>query len=275
LKKHPLVGYTIEPFQGLTSPLIIATMRAMGIAFIELNRRSLADADHLSRKLKGMTAAFHLPYYHEDGFDLACEDHAPEIDELITLVNRYRQALHLRHVIVHPPEGPDQSDRAWRFFLAQLKKIELPVALENVFPSQAEIFLQQSVLLRDALAAQWAGLCFDACHFYIAGQDPVQHWRRLHDQVCCVHLSDCLPDADLHLPFGCGGRLPIDEFLSELRKTDFAGPITLEIKPPSFDDFDRYVTSYTATLRQLHYQKYLRTRIRMWFLMPILSYLLK
>ncbi|NLP12789.1 sugar phosphate isomerase/epimerase [bacterium] len=275
MKKHPLVGFTIEPFQGLTSQLIIATMRAMGIAFVELNRRSLADVEHLSRKLNGMTAAFHLPFYHEDGFDLACTDHAQEINELVAQVNRHRRALRLRHVIVHPPEGPDQSDQAWQFFLAQLKKIELPVALENVFPSQTERYLQQSTLLRGSLGAQWAGLCFDACHFYIAGQDPLQQWHQLHDQVCCVHLSDCLPDADLHLPFGCGGRLPIDAFLSALRKTGFAGPITLEIKPPSFDDFDRYINSYTTTLRRLHYQKYLRSRIRMWFLMPILSYLLK
>jgi len=250
-------------------------MRAMGVAFVELNRRSLADVDHLSRKLNGMTAAFHLPYFHEDGFDLSCEDHAQQIDELISLVNRHRRALRLRHVIVHPPEGPDQSNQAWRFFLAQLKKIQLPVAMENVFPSQPEDYLQQSVFLRDSLGDQWAGLCFDACHFFLAGQAPVPQWRRLHAQVCCVPRSDCLPDADLHLPFGCGGRLPIHEFFSALRETRFDGPITLEIKPPSFDDFDRYVTSYTATLRQLHYQKYLRPRIRMWFLMPILSYLLK
>jgi sugar phosphate isomerase/epimerase len=274
LNSNPLIGYTIEPFQGLSPSLLLATMRAVGIAFVEFNHRSLCDLARTSRKMGNIQAAFHLPYICDDGYDFSCNDHEKEIAALTKQINASRNSLHLHHAIAHPPEGPDQSDQAWNFLLNHLKKLELPIYLENVFSGQPELFPQHYFRIQKALGRQLAGMCFDACHFFIAGQDPLAQWQNLHTHVGCVHLSDCLPHEDAHLPFNCGGKLPISRLLLAMKQSRFNGYITLEIKPPSLEEVDSYLSSYTLTLKHLHYQKYIRTRIRLLFIKPILAYLL-
>jgi len=275
LNKSPLVGYTVEPFQGLSPSLILVAMRAIGVQFVEISQRSLYDVTRMSQKMGDLVAAFHLPYVHDDGFDFSSGDADKEIQALITLLNDQRRNLRLQHVVTHPPEGADQTEAAWQRLIHHLKQLDLPVCLENVFTGQPELFEQQSERMRQALGAQWAGVCFDACHFYIAGMDPVQQWLRFHPRVRCLHLSDCLPTEDTHLPFDCGGDLPVGKLLAAIKGSHFNGVVTLEIKPPSVEDVSPYLFSYLETLKHLHFQKYLRTRVRLSFIKPILSFLLK
>lgn len=271
---YPLVGYTVEPFQGLSPSLIVAAMRAIGVAFVELNHHSLNDAPQLRKKMGNMQAAFHLPFFHDDGYDFSCRRNQPDICSLIEQINKQRVALRLRHVIVHPPEGEDQSDEAFSFLCEQLKKLELPVYLENVFSGKPELFMKYYERMQQALGRQTAGICYDACHFLISGQDPLTQWAQLHHRIGCVHLSDCQAHEDSHLPFHHGGRLPIAAILAAMKHSRFSGTITLEIKPPSLEEVQNYLASYLLILKHLHFQKYLSTRIRLLFIKPILSYLL-
>ncbi len=274
MNPYPLVGYTIEPFQGLSPSLIVAAMRAVGIAFVELNHHSLYDAPHVSKKMGNMQAAFHLPLFHDDGYDFSSHDHQRDISALITQINDQATALRLKHVIVHPPEGADQSDHALAFLCEQLQKLALPVYLENVFSCDPVLFMTFYDRMQQALGRQLAGMCYDACHFLISGQDPLTQWQRWRPHIGCVHLSDCLAHEDSHLPFHSGGRLPINAILAAMKHSRFNGTITLEIKPPSLEDVQNYIDSYLLILKQLQFKKYLTTRLRLLFIKPILSYLL-
>lgn len=274
MSRHPLVGFTVEPYQGLSPSMIVTAMRAAGVSFVEFNVRSLADTMYLKRKIGDLTAAFHLPFVHEDGYDFSCADHRKEIQDLIYQLNSEKDALHIRHAVVHPPEGPDQSEKAWRILMDHLRHLEMPVYLENVFGGPTAQFQEHFHKARTALGRQLAGLCFDACHFYIDGKDPVEQWRHWHAETGCVHLSDCLANDDAHLPFGLGGTLPINPLLAAMKSTGFSGSITLEIKPPSTAQIDSYLQTYCHTLKVFNYKKYWRTRLRLRLIKPALSFLL-
>jgi sugar phosphate isomerase/epimerase len=254
--------------------MIVTAMRAAGVSFVEFNVRSLADTMYLKRKIGDLTAAFHLPFVHEDGYDFSCADHRKEIQDLIYQLNSEKDALHIRHAVVHPPEGPDQSEKAWRILMDHLRHLEMPVYLENVFGGPTAQFQEHFHKARTALGRQLAGLCFDACHFYIDGKDPVEQWRHWHAETGCVHLSDCLANDDAHLPFGLGGTLPINPLLAAMKSTGFSGSITLEIKPPSTAQIDSYLQTYCHTLKVFNYKKYWRTRLRLRLIKPALSFLL-
>ncbi len=254
--------------------MIVTAMRAAGMSFVEFNVRSLPDIEYLRRKIGDLQTAFHLPFVHEDGYDFSSADHRREILDLILQLNSEKEALHIRHAVVHPPEGPDQSEKAWRILIDHLRHLDLPVYLENIFGGQSALFKEHYQKVKSALGRQLAGLCFDACHFYIDGMDPVEQWRHWHPLAGSVHLSDCLPHEDAHLPFGLEGSLPVDPFLQAMKSTHFSGTITLEIKPTSTSQMDSYLHTYTHTLKTFHYAKYWRTRLRLLMVKPMLSFLL-
>ena len=87
-------------------------------------------------------------------------------------------------------------------------------------------------------------------------------------------MSDCLKDDDVHLPFANGGVLPVEEIFDTIKSTDFAGYLTLEIKPKSLSDIPTYINSYTYALKKLHYFKYLTTSLKVFFIRPFIKKIL-
>ena len=101
-------------------------------------------------KMNGMRASFHLPLIFDDGWDFSCLDFADKINETIANINQYKDQLHLNHVVSHPPE-PELMDSSVStsidFLFENLKKIQLPVYLENVpttSPDEIHALLQKA-----------------------------------------------------------------------------------------------------------------------------------
>lgn len=70
-------------------------------------------------------------------------------------------------------------------------------------------------------------MTMDTSHIANVGGDIVAFFRRNHKQIKLIHLSD-YKDGIEHLPLGTG-KLPLKEFLQEIKKAKWNGQITFEI----------------------------------------------
>ncbi len=270
----PYVGVTVSKFQGITPSEILRGLKLLGMEFIEINRGVFDEIDKFAENLGAMRTAFHLPLIAEDGWDFSCLDHKAEIEHTIDILNQYNEKLNIQHAVSHPPEPALVSSEkhcSTDFLYENLAKLNMPVYLENVPTIHPDDFLTLFWSSRQALNKQLAGMCFDAPHFFINGHDPIEMFKSFADHVGCIHLSDCLRDKDVHMPFNSGGELPVEEFLQTIESTRFSGYITLEIKPNSLKDIDTYIESYVTTLQHVNYKKYLKTKLRLFALRPILN----
>jgi len=262
-----LIGFTVEPYKKWSPANIVTGLQSLGIRFVELNQRAFADAEKLGRSLRGMTSAFHLPIVEEEGWDFSLEDHLESIEGTIALLKRHGHAFRIRHLVCHPPEPMRLSAEPHpreEFLFSNLSKLDLPVHFENVEtgnPSSYKAFLHRA---KQALGGRCAGMCFDAAHFFIKGYNPVYEFIAFRSQIGAIHLSDCRPGKDLHMPFACGGQLPIDDLLRQIRSSRFNGAITLEMIPHTTAQIVPYIQSYLRTLRALQYRNYLIAVIRFW-----------
>ncbi len=271
---HPHVGFTVDYYKSLSHPVIIDALRMIGVNFVEISRSVFSEIDQLDSCLKKVTTAFHLPLVHDDGWDFSYPDHQDEIDETIEIINTQRNKLHIHHAIAHPPEKLDDhpaSESSLDYLIKNLSRLQVPVFLENVpdfTPSEYEkVYSTGKQIMGDKLQ----GMCWDASHFHIKGYDPIKQFEYFRKYIGTIHLSDCYPDDDVHLPFDSGGSLPIEDILDTLLDSKFKGYITLEIKPQSMQQIDAYIASYLKILRALHYKKYIETRFRLLFLKPLIN----
>lgn len=276
-KRHALIGVTLDKFNGFTPSMLISGLDILGMKFVEITMTVLDELDTFPHKLGHFETAFHLPLVHEIGWDLSCIEHSEKINQLIETLNKNREQLKIHHVICHPPECVNKNNHipaAQEFLFANLIKLKIPVYLENTPEYTPESFLQFYGQAKQQLGAKIAGICYDAAHFYITGFDPVRQFFALAPEIGCIHLSDCEAKRDTHLPFG-SGQLPVTDILKAARKAGFKGYVTLEILPHSMHDLDAYIRSYLTTLYYLDYKKYLYTRMRIFFLRPLINKFIK
>lgn len=253
---------------------LIRGLKLLGMEFVELNKSIFPEIDRVVKNLGSMITAFHLPLVAEDGWDFSCLDYKNDINHMIDTLQRYRDDLHVQHVVCHPPE-PNHADTALKssidFLFENLKKLGLPVMLENVPTFHPDDYLKTYWHAEKELGSLLAGMCFDAPHYFIDGHDPIEQYKTFQNIAGCIHLSDCLEGKDEHIPFKSGGVLPVNEFLSTVRNSNFSGTITLEIRPHSLKELDAYIESYMTTLQHVNYKKYLKTRLRLFALKPIIN----
>jgi len=268
------VGVTVSKFEGFMPSTLIKGLKLLGMDFIEINQSILPEIDRVTRNLGSMITAFHLPLVSEHGWDFSCLHYKKEINDMISILRRYREKLRIQHVVCHPPE-PEKSDNkldsSIDFLFENLLKLDIPVQLENVPSLHPDDFLKIYWQTEKVLGKLLAGMCFDAPHYFVDGYDPVCQFQTLLDIVGCIHLSDCLEGQDVHMPFKCGGTLPVNEFLSTVHESNFRGTITLEIKPHSLKELGAYIDSYMTTLQHVNYKKYLRTKLRIFALRPLIN----
>lgn len=272
-KKYPLVGFTVDYYKTLSHPIIIDALKLIGVKFVEMNRSVFSEIDQLDSRLNKVTTAFHLPLLHDDGWDFSYPDHQKEIDETIQFINEHRKRLHIHHAIAHPPEKTEHSssESSLDYLFQNLGRLQVPVFLENVPDYTPVEFEEIFTIGKQKMREKLQGMCWDASHFHIKGYDPVKQYQNFRRYIGAIHLSDCYPDEDVHLPFDSGGSLPIDEILATLFSSQFRGYITLEIKPQSMQQIDAYIASYLKILRSLHYKKYVATKFRLLLLKPLIN----
>jgi len=272
------VGLTIEKYKGIEPSVLIAFVKRMGVEFIEITKSVFEDLDRVIPLMKELKASFHLPLVHDDGYDFSCPDFKAEIDQVINLVNTYWRDLNIVYCIAHPPE-PSHSKTPLRtslpFLWENLKKLTPPVLLENVTNPDGEGFEEFYRESKRALGDKLGGFCFDAAHSFINNPgDWLAPLIRFNNELKHVHLSDCTKTKDLHMAFGLGGELPVDEVLDFLKKQRFDGVINLELMPQSLDDLKPVIDSYLMVLKRFRKRKYLLTRAKLLLIMPLIQRLL-
>ncbi len=269
-----LIGFTVEPYKQWPTATIITALRQLGVRFFELNHQAIDNVDALKRSLRGVTSAFHLPLLEEDGWDFSCIDAKDRIENLLDLLNQHHRDWHIRHIVAHPPEihlDHLNIPVSEEFMFTNIRRLPVPVFMENVPSWDADAFCAFLDRAQQKLQGRYAGMCFDAAHFHVMGGNAVYYFRILRRKIGCVHLSDCIGSEDAHLPFGCGGNLPIDDLLAIMRKYRFRGPITLEMMPYTTDQLLPFLRSYLLLLRSFQRRKYFFTMIRLWTLRRILK----
>lgn len=275
--RNTLVGFTVDSFQGLTPSVIIAGLRMIGVEFIEITKTVFSEVDAVSKKIGSMRTGFHLPLMHDDGWDFSCIDFTEKIDETINNINRHKDSLNLIYAVSHPPESKmydSPCDSSPEYLFENLKKLRVPVYLENVPGYSPEEFQDLFRQAQSILGSNLAGMCFDGPHFFVRGYNPLDEFQRFFDRIGCIHLSDCHKDDDAHLPFNNGGVFPVEDFLQKVKGTKFSGPITLEIKPNSLKELDIFIASYLKALRYLDYKKFIASRLRWLALKPVVHHFL-
>ena len=262
------IGFTIESYEGLEPSFLLNILRYFGVEYIEMTKTVFKEVDKVSQQMNSIVAGFHLPLVHEDGWDFSCPDYQHEINDLIVKINKYRDDLHIMHCIAHPPEPWNMGsprNTSFDLLLHNLNRLDVPVFLENVPHGNQKDYLNMYERAKSRLETKFLGMCFDAAHYFVSGEDPLKHLSELNGKIGCVHLSDCAYDNDSHLPFDVGGVLPIEKILIQLKKNHYHGYLNLEIRPRSLNDLEAVIDSYLKTLKFLKKWKYLRTRFRLLF----------
>jgi len=273
LNRTAVIGVTLDHFDGFTPSTLLGGLKILGIEFVEISHSIFNELEVFSEKLGSITTGFHLPIVHETGWDMSCTAHKNEINDLIDKLNQNKEKLNIHHVICHPPEKNKENnsiETSEKFLFDNLKRLDLPVYMENTPHYHPEKFIEFFSRAKKQLGDKIAGVCYDAPHFFISGYDPVEEYQKMTDKIGCIHLSDCEKNKDVHLPFD-SGILPVNKILKTIRHTKFKGFVTLEILPHSLKDLDAYINSYMKTLHYLNYKKYIYTKIRLIFLSPLIK----
>lgn len=260
------VGLTIERFEGIEPAKLVQLARRFGVEMVELSQSSFENVDDVVLQMGSLAAGLHLPLIGQDGFDFSCPSHQAEIDALIETINAHWQRLHLQYALSHPPEPAEASEpleTSEDLLLRNLARLNLPILLENVPTWDQTSFERFYDAARQQLGSQLLGICFDAPHVFLRGEDPVAQFEAWATQVKAVHLSDCSPTEDLHLPFDSGGVLPINDFLDALRRHRFDGFLILELQPRSIKELRPVVQSYLHVLRRFKPAKYLTSKVKL------------
>ena len=273
-----LVGLTIDRFKGISPTVFLIIVRKMGVDFIEITKSVFDDLPPFIENLGTIRTGFHLPNRHDAGFDFSCQEREAEINRLIHLINRHHQELHVQYCLSHPPEG-NRSGRSEAeviaYLLNNLKLLEPPIILENVQSWEQSKFEQFYLQAKDFLGEKLIGQCFDAPHYFLQGEDPVEYLINTNGTIQFIHLSDCRSGYDAHLPFGLSGELPIDDILRTLKQQDFKGIINLELLPRKITDVKPLIHSYLKVVRNLDRMKYYKTMLRLFLYRPILMNTIK
>ncbi|MDZ7343408.1 MAG: sugar phosphate isomerase/epimerase, partial [candidate division KSB1 bacterium] len=233
--------------------------------FVEFNPAIANDVHDVLRYTDNIPAGFHLPLISEHGFDFSCLDAKDRIDDTIDFINRYRHQLNLLYCVAHPPESSHENNStedSLEFLIENLQRLEVPVLLENVESWAERDFDKLAELIRRQLKKKFIGYCFDPAHAYLRGEDIFSRFGRIAQIVRCIHLSDCLPGNDAHLPLG-QGELPIARFLKHVAKHHYDGVINLEIVPKSLAEAKTVLKSYLQVLRMFKKLKYLKTMAKL------------
>lgn len=271
------VGLTVQKFQGMEAAFILSLAKRFGLEYVEMTTGIFDELNKVKRLVRGLRVGFHLPIICEQGWDLSVPAEEKRIDLLIRQLNQHWKKLNIKYFLTHPPEPEETKakiDTSEEYLFANLKRLPSHIFIENVPTWNAEQFEAFYDRAKQALGEQLSGICLDVPHHYVIGQDPIEHINRWNKRIKCVHLSDCIRGNDLHLPFGSGGELPIDEILQTLDDIGYNQYIDLELMPKTFNDLPYVIYSYLKVLKKFRPAKYYSSKFRVLIVMPIIRRLL-
>jgi sugar phosphate isomerase/epimerase len=142
-------------------------------------------------------------------------------------------ALGSDSMIVHPPYLWERAYARWLKHECHDFSMDagITVCVETMYPRWVAGRKLRAYRWLDAreLAASVPFVAMDTSHVTVARQDILDVYSVVAPKLHHLHLSDNAGDGrDGHLEFG-QGILPIDRFLTELRRTEYRGVVSLEL----------------------------------------------
>ncbi|MGH2699813.1 MAG: sugar phosphate isomerase/epimerase family protein [Actinomycetota bacterium] len=136
-------------------------------------------------------------------------------------------------LIVHPPFLWERRYATWITQRARQSHEDtgVRVAVETMYPKWVAGRKLRGYRWLDPaeLVAEAPHVAIDTSHLSVARQDILDAYEILAPRLGHVHLSDNAGDGkDGHMELG-SGILPLERFLSELRRTKYTGAISLEL----------------------------------------------
>ena len=277
-KNNVLVGITIDKFKGIAPSTLLKIVKKMELEFVEITESVFDDLAEVKKVIGHIQTGFHLPNIHDNGYDFTCTQKEAKIQRLIKLINDHYQDLNINYCVTHPLERKNiklSRDELIDYLLENLQKLTPPILIENIPTINPEDFDRFYEKAKKVLGDKLLGKCFDAPHYLLSGNDPVEYLAQRDGKIKCLHLSDCERDFDAHLPFGLGGELPVEDILWQLKKQNYQGFINLELMPRNFDDIRYLIDSYLLVLKNFNKFKYLKIRLKLLIFSPILNKIIK
>jgi sugar phosphate isomerase/epimerase len=171
------------------------------------------------------------------------------------------QAFDVDTLVVHPPFLWERSYAVWLTERAEESYAAsgVKVAVETMYPKWVAGRKLRGYRWLDPaeLAASASHVVLDTSHLSVARQDILDGYEILAPRLEHIHLSDNAGDGkDGHLELG-RGSLPLVRFLGELRRTKYAGTISLELSVSRYLQRPQELVDMLARNR-----KYVEERLR-------------
>ncbi len=268
-----LIGQTIQPYESLECEHIIKFAKTLGIESGEINPQgvNLKNVNTIIEALDGMITTFHLPVAEIEGFDFSHPEKQKEIDEVIKLINTYGDKLNIILGVFHPVELKGDYDT----LVANLKKLKIPLVVENIYHLSDEDFIDVYKKFKEELGSQLEGWLFDVAHSYLRN-GPETYMDLLDkmpfDELKEIHLSDCSEGEDSHYAFGAG-VLPADKILREIKKRGFRKIIVNEIG--AYPSIWHTIDSYRKVARYFKKGLFIKVALRKLIMKPFIQSKLK
>jgi len=277
-KDDVLVGITVDRFRGIAPSVLLVLIRRIGLEFIEITKSVFDDLSSFVENLGTIQTGFHLPNLYDAEFDFSFQERETEIQKLTRLINQHHRELNITYCLSHPPENRKSSltvDQLITYLLENLNQLNVPIILENIQSWDVTKFDRFYDRAKQVLGNKLIGQCFDAPHYFLQGEDPVEYLKQRDGKINFIHLSDCRRGYDAHLPFGLNGELPINDILAILKQQNFQGIINLELLPRKVTDIKPLINSYLKVIHNFDRMKFLKTKIKLILYAPPLMRKLK
>jgi sugar phosphate isomerase/epimerase len=143
------------------------------------------------------------------------------------------RALGAASMIVHPPYLWERGYAHWITHESEdfMRETGVEVAIETMYPRwvAGRRLRAYRWLEPEALVAACPRVAMDTSHLTVARHDVLDAYHVLAPRLVHIHLSDNAGDGrDGHLELD-QGVVPIDRLLGELRRTNYAGVVSLEL----------------------------------------------
>jgi hypothetical protein len=238
------IGLTADGYGGFHIGKILKLFKTFGICFAETTIHAFKYPKIVSEIRRHMELGLHLPNIGNLGYDFSLSSYKGQIENDITLITQHRDKFNFVYAICHPPEKNNGKD-SFNFYVDNLRQVGIPLMLENSLPCTYSRHQSVYKKLKTALGDSIEGVCLDIPHTLLSGEDWKENFLRWGPCVKVIHLSDCSPGQDKHLPFGSRNYLQLREIFDFLSQNRFQGILNFEIKPPTWGHVDLMLETYS------------------------------
>ena len=238
-----IVGLTSDNYKRISILSVLRIFKWIGVDFSEVTVNVFNDPVKLSNVVCGMSLGLHLPNLGNFGYDFSSFHSAEIIESVLEKISVHRNRFNFQYAVFHPPEACNTDD-GFQYYIHNLKRVHLPLILENIPSYSLERFRKLYRHIKNELGNRIVGICLDIPHAIIAGDKWRDYYRYFTIDVKAIHLSDCTDKKDLHLPFPYGGELSLNDILHFLKQENYNGIVNLEIIPPSIRQVNTVLETY-------------------------------